>query len=114
LYNNVIPQLDGQNYAFLSRGMKTYVQAHGFYVWKLVVDGYKYISPPPIDNDGNKLIQNNLRAKNDILNGPVVSIYVKVMHCDFAKQIWDKLQNVYEGDAKVKATKLQTYISQFE
>jgi hypothetical protein len=30
------------------------------------------------------------------------------------KEIWDKLQNVYEGDAKVKATKLQTYRGQFE
>jgi len=36
------------------------------------------------------------------------------MHCDYANQIWDKLHNFYEGDAKVKATKLQTYIGQFE
>ena len=36
------------------------------------------------------------------------------MHCSFTKDIWDELQNVYEGDAKVKATKLQTYKGQFE
>jgi hypothetical protein len=36
------------------------------------------------------------------------------MHCDSTKEIWDKLQNVYEGDAKVKGAKLQTYRSQFE
>jgi uncharacterized lipoprotein YehR (DUF1307 family) len=42
------------------------------------------------------------------------SVYVKVMHCDSAKEIWDKLQNVYEGDAKVKEAKLQTYRGQFE
>ena len=36
------------------------------------------------------------------------------MHCDSAKEIWDKHHNVYEGDAKVHATKLQTYIGQFE
>jgi hypothetical protein len=69
---------------------------------------------PPIDNDGNKLNQNNSRAKNAILNGLVDSVYVKVMHCDSAKEIWDKHHNVYEGDAKVHATKLQTYIGQFE
>jgi hypothetical protein len=28
--------------------------------------------------------------------------------------IWDKPQNVYEGDAKVKGAKLQTYRGQFE
>jgi hypothetical protein len=31
-----------------------------------------------------------------------------------AKDIWDKLQNIYEGDAKVKGAKLQTYRGQFE
>jgi hypothetical protein len=36
------------------------------------------------------------------------------MHCDSAKDIWDKLQNVYKGDAKVKGDKLQTYRGKFE
>jgi hypothetical protein len=51
---------------------------------------------------------------NVILSGLDSSIYVKVMHCDFAKDIWDKIQNVYEGEAKVKGVKLQTYKGQFE
>jgi hypothetical protein len=114
MYKNGIPQFDGQNYAFWRRRMKTYVQAHGFDVWKSVVDGYKEPATPPTDNDGKKLSQNNSRAKNAILNGLVDSVYVKVMHCDSAKEIWDKLQNVYEGDAKVKEAKLQTYRGQFE
>jgi hypothetical protein len=36
------------------------------------------------------------------------------MHCDYAKDIWDKLQNVYEGYVKVKVAKLHTYRGQFE
>jgi hypothetical protein len=36
------------------------------------------------------------------------------MHCDSTKDVWDKLQNVYEGDSKVKGAKLQTYRGQFE
>ena len=36
------------------------------------------------------------------------------MHCKSAKDIWDKLQNIYEGDSKVKEAKLQTYRGQFE
>jgi hypothetical protein len=31
-----------------------------------------------------------------------------------AKEIWDKLQNIYEGDSKVKKAKIQTYRGQFE
>jgi hypothetical protein len=48
------------------------------------------------------------------LNGLGDSVYGKVMHFSSAKEIWDKLQNIYEGDAKVKAKKLQTYRGQFE
>jgi hypothetical protein len=114
LYKNGIPHFDLKNYELCIKGMKTYVQSHGFDVWKSIVYGYKDPSTPPIDNNGNKLSQNNSRAKNSILNGLVDSVYVKVMHCDFSKGIWDKLQNVYEGDAKVKGAKLQTYIGQFE
>jgi hypothetical protein len=94
--------------------MKKYVQALGYDVWKLVVDKYKEPATPPIDNNGKKLSQNNSSDNNVIFNGLVDSIYVKVMHYDFAKEIWDKLQNVYKGDVEVKATKLQTYRGQFE
>jgi hypothetical protein len=31
-----------------------------------------------------------------------------------AKDLWDKLQNIYEGDAKVKGAKLQTLRAKFE
>jgi hypothetical protein len=111
---NGTPMFDGQNYAFWSRRMKTFLQAQGFDVWQAVVNGYKAPASPPIDKDEKKLCENNLKATNVILSGLVNSIYVKVMHCDSAKEIWDKLQNVYEGDAKVKGAKLQTYRGQFE
>jgi hypothetical protein len=74
-----------------------------------VVDGYKAPSTLPSDKD-----ENNLKAKNCILNSLVDSVYVNIMHCDSAKDVWDKLQNVYEGDAKVKGEKIQTYRGQFE
>ena len=51
---------------------------------------------------------------NAILSGLVESVFVKVMHCESAKEIWDKLKNIYEGDEKVKGAKLQTYRAEFE
>jgi hypothetical protein len=36
------------------------------------------------------------------------------MHCDFAKDIWVKLKNVYEGDEKFKEVKLQIFRAKFE
>jgi hypothetical protein len=56
-----------------------------------------------------KLGQNNSKATNSLLNGLSEMIFTKFTHCKSAKDIWDKLQNIYEGDTKVKATKLETY-----
>ena len=36
------------------------------------------------------------------------------MQCTSSKQDWDKLRSIYEGESKVKESKLQTYKGQFE
>jgi translation initiation factor IF-3 len=36
------------------------------------------------------------------------------MHCKSAKEIWDKLEVLYEGYSKVKEAKLKTFRTQFE
>jgi hypothetical protein len=89
--------------------MKIYVR-----VWQSVVDGYKETTVLPTNVNGRKFSLNNSKATNALLNGLCDFVYVKVMHCSSAKDIWDKLQNIYEGDAKFKEAKLQTYIGQFE
>jgi hypothetical protein len=114
MYKNGIPQFDGQKYAFWRRRMKTYIQAQGFEIWQSIVDGYKEPVVPPTSEKAMKLSQNNSKATNALLNGLGESVYTKVVHCKSAKEIWDKLQNIYEGDSKVKATKLQTYRGQFK
>jgi hypothetical protein len=114
LYKNGIPQFDGQKYAFWSIRMKTYIQAQGFQVWQSIVDGYTTPTVPPTNDKAVKLGENNSKAKNALLNGLSDTVFTKVAHCKSAKEIWDKLRNIYEGDTKVKATKLQTYRGQFE
>jgi hypothetical protein len=42
------------------------------------------------------------------------TVFTKVLHCESTKEIWDKLQNIYEGYTKFKAAMLQTYRGQFE
>ena len=94
--------------------MRVFLQAQGIDVWKVVVNGYNVPGTPPIYNIGRKLHEDNSKAMNVILSGMVESVFVKVMHCEFAKEICDKLKNIYEGDEKVKGAKLQTYRGQFE
>jgi hypothetical protein len=112
--SNKAPLFNGGGYALWKIRMKKYMLALGFDVWKSVVDGYTAPATPPTDTAGKKICNDNSRAVNAILGGLTNSICVKVMHCKSAKEIWDKLEVVYEGDRKVKEAKLQTYRAQFE
>jgi hypothetical protein len=56
----------------------------------------------------------NAKGMNPILNGLVKAEFVKVMHIEIAKSMWDKLISSYEGNEKVKDAKLQTYKLKFE
>jgi hypothetical protein len=94
--------------------MRTYIHAQGFQVWQSIVDGYTTPAVPPTIDKAVKLGENNSKATNELLNGLSDTVFTKVAHCKSAKDIWDKLQNIYEGDTKVKAAKLQTYIGQFK
>jgi hypothetical protein len=113
-YKNGIPLFDGQKYVFWSIRMKTYIQTRGFQVWQSIVDGYTARTIPQTNDKVVKLGENNFKAKNALLNGLSDTVFTKVAHCKSAKEIWDKLRNIYEGDTKFKAAKLQTYRCQFK
>jgi hypothetical protein len=56
----------------------------------------------------------NAKGMNSILNGLVEANFVKVMHLQTVKEMWDKLISSYEGNEKVKDAKLQTFRLKFE
>jgi hypothetical protein len=91
-----------------------YIQTHGFEIWQSIVDGYTTPTVPPTNDKAVKLGQNNSKDKNALLNGLSETIFTKFAHCKSAKYIWDKIQNIYEGDSKVKVAKLHTYRGQFK
>ena len=94
LYKNGIPQFNGQNYAFWSIRMKTYIKAQVFEIWQSIVDGYTTPVVPPTNDKAVKLSENNSKAINALLNGLSDMVFTKVAHCKSAKEIWDKLQNI--------------------
>ena len=82
-------------------------------VWEIVEIGYK--KPALVESkDEKSAFTFNAKAMNDILSGLAESEFVKVMHLETAKDMWDKLVNSYEGNEKVKDAKLQSHILKFE
>ena len=93
--------------------MRTCIMALGADVWDLVETGY--VNPVVLANKDDKLeFSFNTKAMNAILSGFVEAEFVKVMHLETTKEMWDKLISSYEGNEKVKDAKLQTYKIQFE
>jgi len=107
--SNKAPLFTGESYAFWRIRMKSYLEAFGFGIWQSIVDGYKTAEKAPSTADEKKLSENNVRAINAMLGGLAHFVFTKVMHCKSSKEIWDKLEIIYKGDAKVKETKLQLY-----
>jgi hypothetical protein len=77
-------------------------------------DGYTALEVPPTNDKAVKIGENNSKATNALLNGLSDIVFTKVAHYKSSKEIWDKLQNIYEGDTKFKEAKLQTYRGRFE
>jgi hypothetical protein len=102
---NRVPLFDGTNFAFWKIRMRTYLMSLGVDVWDVVETGY--VKPVVLASKDDKLeFIFNAKAMNSILSGLAEVEFVKVMHCDSTKVMWDKLINSYEGNEKVKEEKL--------
>jgi len=112
--SNKAPLFKGDDYSLWNIRMKNYLLSLVFYVWQYVENCYPAPATPPTDTIGKNICNDNSRAVNAILGGLTNPIFLKVMHCNSAKETWDKLDVIYEGDRKFKESKLQTYIAHFE
>jgi hypothetical protein len=88
--------------------MRTYIMDLGADVWDVVETGY--VKPVVLASKDDKIeFSFNGKAMNVILSGLAEEEFVKFMHLESAKEMWDKLISSYEGNEKVKGAKLQTY-----
>ena len=107
---NGVPLFNENNYALWKGRMEVYLLAQGYEVWDTVQNGFTSTA----DEKGKKNLVNDAKAKNIIINGLIESAYHKVLGCKTAKNVWDKLENIYAGDSNVKEAKLQIYKAKFE
>lgn len=94
--------------------MEAYLSSLGFGVWNSSRDGYIASTTPPTNLNKIRLYKNNDKARNTIMSGLVGSKLVKMMHCGTTKEIWEKLNNIYEGDDKVEKIKMKNFKLKFE
>jgi hypothetical protein len=107
------PLFDGTNFSFWKVAMRTYLMALGANVWDVVETGYTKLVVLASKDDKLEF-SFNAKGMNAILNGLDEAMFVKVMHLETSKAMWNKLISSYEGNEKVKDGKLQTYRLKFE
>jgi uncharacterized lipoprotein YehR (DUF1307 family) len=112
--SNGIKKFDGRNYAYWSDRVKSYLTALGVDIWYSVVNGYVIPNNAPTDPNEKNLMSCNSKARHAIIAALAPTISSKVMGCSTAKEVWDKLKNIYEDDPKVKQVKLQQHRAEFE
>ena len=112
--SNKPPLFNGDNFSFWSIRMRSYLMELGCDVWKSIINGYKALTTASLDMVAKKLNNDNVRDVNAILGGLSNFVFVKFMHCNSTKDIWEKLEIIYEGNDKVKQAKLQTYRGKFQ
>jgi hypothetical protein len=79
----------------------------GIDIWYSVVNGYVIPNNAPTDPNEKKLMSCNSKDIHVIIGALAPTIASKVMGRNNAKEVWDKLKSIYEGDPKVNQVKLQ-------
>ena len=110
---NKAPFFTGANYAFWKIRMKAYIMSLGLEAWDAVEIGYVTKSTDT-EKEAKESFVANAKAMNAILNGLCEAEFIKIMHSKTAKDMWDTLENIHEGNKKVKTAKLQVYRAQFK
>jgi hypothetical protein len=94
--------------------VKTYLTTLGVDIWYSIVNGYVIPNNAPTNPNEKNLMICNSKSRHVILGALAPTIGSKVMGCNTAKEVWDKLKSIYEGDPKVKKVKLQRHRAEFE
>ncbi|XP_059073541.1 uncharacterized protein LOC131874268 [Cryptomeria japonica] len=76
--------------------METYLISIDVNEWNIVTTKYVVPTSIPSDPDAKTQYELNARAKHALLCGLTKDVFVKVMHCAFANEIWSKLETIYQ------------------
>jgi hypothetical protein len=100
------PHFDGEDYAFWSHKMRSHLFSLHPSIWEIVENGMQFDSTNnPVFI--NEQIHKNAQATTVLLASLCRDEYNKVSGLDNAKQIWDTLKILHEGNNATMITKME-------
>jgi hypothetical protein len=120
-YTNRPPLFIGSDYGYWKTRMTTYIKAQDYHIWKVIVNGphvpTKIIEEQEIhklenewDENDVKLIELNYKAMNCLYCALDSNEFDRILSCNSAKEIWDKLEATYEGSSQVEELKMSMLV----
>jgi len=119
------PIFNGMGYHYWKTRMQIFIEAIDLNIWEAIEIG-PYIPTMVVrstiiekqseqwDEEENKLVQYNLKAKNIITSALGMDEYFRVSNCKSAKDMWDTLQVTHEGTTNVKRSRINTLTHEYE
>jgi gag-polypeptide of LTR copia-type/Zinc knuckle len=110
------PFFDGTDYSYWKNRMQVFLRAQDYELWKIVSKG-----PAQLPEEEDTWTREQI--KKDTLNWSALNMmqcaihpkeFSRVSSCKSAKEMWDKLQLIYEGTSEVRETKASILVSDYE
>ncbi|VFQ98497.1 unnamed protein product [Cuscuta campestris] len=119
------PLFDGTNYSYLKERMRIFIQSNDYKLWLIVKNGCGVpmkkvddVNVPKTEeeftNEDWKKMEHNAKAINMIYCGVNADDYRKILRCETAKQVWEKLEDTYEGTTQVRKAKINHLTHEYE
>ncbi|KAF7824928.1 DUF4219 domain-containing protein/UBN2 domain-containing protein [Senna tora] len=110
------PLFDGTNYALWKIKMKIFIQSQNVDVWRVISQGPHVITRPESEwnESDSKKVQLNSQAIHYLFCAVNSSLFKFICKCSSAKEMWEKLQGMYEETEEVRKSRIYMLNSQYE
>ncbi|MQM23012.1 hypothetical protein Taro_056073 [Colocasia esculenta] len=110
------PLFDGKDYTYWKTRMEYFLQGFDFQIWSIVEEGDLLVTneKDKWTEDDRKKISLNCKAKSILCCALSKKEFNHVSACKSAMEMWQKLRITYEGTDKVKETRIDILVTQYE
>ena len=108
------PLFDGTDYVVWKVMMEAFIHSLDVRMWDVVVSNYIIPKIVPTDANDKPTYEMDKNARNDLLYALTKDVFDKVVYFQSADDIWVRLGTIFQGDEKVKESKLITLKNNFD
>ena len=110
------PLFDGEDYTYWKTRMEYFLQGHDYQIWSIVEEGDLVVTNEKAQwtDEDRKKISLNCKAKSILCCALSKKEFNRVSACKSSMEMWEKLRITYEGTDKVKETRIDILVTQYE